>query len=62
MSNVSLNISASIGVTMSYPKGDQPEDLLREADQAMYQAKSGGKSKIHVHIHDARSYLKRYCQ
>jgi diguanylate cyclase (GGDEF)-like protein len=52
MSGVSLNISASIGVTMSYPKGDQPEDLLREADQAMYQAKSGGKSKIHVHIHD----------
>src|ERR1044071_7981611 len=37
MSGVSLNISASIGVTMSYPRGDQPEDLLREADQAMYQ-------------------------
>jgi diguanylate cyclase (GGDEF)-like protein len=52
MSDLSLNISASIGVTMTYPKGDQPEDLLREADQAMYQAKSGGKSKIHVHIHD----------
>ena len=47
-----LNITASIGVSMNYPKGDQPEDLLREADRAMYQAKSSGKSKIHVHIDD----------
>jgi diguanylate cyclase (GGDEF)-like protein len=58
MSDLSINISASIGVTMSYPKGDQPEDLLREADQAMYQAKSGGKSKIHVHI-DARGPISK---
>jgi len=49
MNDLSFNISASIGVSMSYPKGDQPEDLLREADDAMYQAKSSGKSKIHVH-------------
>jgi len=49
INGVSLHISASIGVTMRYPKGDQPEDLLREADHAMYQAKSDGKSKIHVH-------------
>ncbi len=34
---------------MSYPKGDQPEDLLREADDAMYQAKASGKSKVYVH-------------
>jgi diguanylate cyclase (GGDEF)-like protein len=47
-----LNITASIGVSMNYPKGDQPEDLLREADRAMYQAKSSGKSKIHVHTND----------
>jgi diguanylate cyclase (GGDEF)-like protein len=61
MSGVSLNISASIGVTMSYPKGDQPEDLLREADQAMYQAKSGGKSKIHVHMHNYELTSKAWC-
>ncbi len=58
MSDVSLNISASIGVTMSYPRGDQPEDLLREADQAMYQAKSGGKSKIHLHMHNSEPISK----
>jgi diguanylate cyclase (GGDEF)-like protein len=52
LNGLSLNISASIGVTVRYPKGDQPEDLLREADQAMYHAKSGGKSKIHVQIQD----------
>jgi diguanylate cyclase (GGDEF)-like protein len=52
INGVEIKISASIGVSMSYPRGDQPEDLLREADQAMYQAKSGGKSKICVHIHD----------
>ena len=52
MNDLDLSISASIGVSMSYPKGDQPEDLLREADDAMYQAKSSGKSKIHMHAHN----------
>src|SRR5215216_3263989 len=52
ISETDLNISASIGVSMSYPKGDQPEDLLREADDAMYLAKSSGKSKIQVHLHN----------
>ena len=51
ISGLDLSITASIGVSMSYPKGDEPEDLLREADHAMYQAKSSGKSKIHVHVH-----------
>ena len=44
-----LQVSASIGVTY-YPQ-DQPVDadqLLRQADQAMYQAKLSGKGRIHV--------------
>ena len=49
INDIDLSISASIGVSMRYPKGDQPEDLLREADDAMYQAKSSGTSKIYVH-------------
>lgn len=49
LSDNDIRISASIGVSMSYPKGDQPEDLLREADDAMYQAKASGKSKVYVH-------------
>jgi diguanylate cyclase (GGDEF)-like protein len=52
ISGMDLRISASIGVSMKYPKGDQPEDLLREADGAMYQAKFSGKSKIYVHSHN----------
>jgi diguanylate cyclase (GGDEF)-like protein/PAS domain S-box-containing protein len=44
-----LKVSASVGVTF-YP---QPEDvdadqLLRQADQAMYQAKLAGKKRYHV--------------
>jgi diguanylate cyclase (GGDEF)-like protein len=49
MNGVNSNVSASIGVAMSYPKRDEPEDLLRNADDAMYQAKAEGKSKIKVH-------------
>ena len=55
INGIDLSISASIGVSMKYPKGDQPEDLLREADGAMYQAKSSGKSKIYVHSHNQES-------
>ncbi len=46
---VTLRVAASIGVTF-YPQG-QPldgEQLLRQADQAMYQAKLEGKSRYHL--------------
>jgi diguanylate cyclase (GGDEF)-like protein len=40
----SLSIAASCGVTL-YPKDDaDPDTLLRHADQAMYQAKLGGRN------------------
>lgn len=54
--DVELSVSASIGVSMSYPKGDKPEDLLREADDAMYQAKARGKSRVYVHTHPLKSF------
>ena len=38
ISDKKIRISASIGVSMNYPKGDKPEDLLREANQWMSQA------------------------
>ena len=39
-----ISVAASIGVTL-YPLDDaEPETLLRHADQAMYQAKQGGKN------------------
>src|ERR1044071_6342458 len=52
INGIDIHITASIGLSIRYPKGDQPEDLLREADDAMYQAKTNGKSKIQLHLHD----------
>jgi diguanylate cyclase (GGDEF)-like protein/PAS domain S-box-containing protein len=48
VSDVVLNISASIGVTL-YPKDNVDADLLmRHADQAMYVAKALGKNQYHL--------------
>ena len=47
--NVSLKVSASLGVTF-YPQtlDIDAEQLLRQADQAMYQAKLAGKNRFHL--------------
>ncbi len=44
-----LQVSASLGVTF-YPQADSidADQLLRQADQAMYQAKLAGKNRYHV--------------
>ncbi len=44
-----LQVSASIGVTF-YPQEDgiDADQLLRQADQAMYQAKLAGKNRYHI--------------
>jgi diguanylate cyclase (GGDEF)-like protein len=59
-----LQVSASIGVTL-YP-GDtvDAEQLLRHADQAMYQAKQAGKNRMAVFdvAHDAAQATKRQSQ
>lgn len=45
----SLKISASLGVSY-FPQDDieEADQLLRQADQAMYQAKQTGKGRIHI--------------
>ncbi|MDR3370259.1 EAL domain-containing protein [Rhodoferax sp.] len=42
-------VSASLGITF-YPQAEniEPDQLLRQADQAMYQAKVAGKNRYHV--------------
>jgi diguanylate cyclase (GGDEF)-like protein/PAS domain S-box-containing protein len=49
---LTLQVSASVGVTF-YPQTEvvEPDKLLRQADQAMYQAKQTGKN--HYHLFDA---------
>lgn len=47
--NLSLKVSASIGITF-YPQSRDvdADQLLRQADQAMYQAKLLGKNRYHI--------------
>ncbi|MBN2117562.1 MAG: EAL domain-containing protein [Anaerolineales bacterium] len=43
-----LHITASIGVVMDMERYDLPEEVLRDADIAMYQAKASGKARFEV--------------
>ncbi len=40
--------SASIGIALGHLEYDHPEDLLRDADMAMYRAKASGKARHEV--------------
>ncbi len=48
LGNLSMNVSASIGVTLFPGDGGDADQLVRHADQAMYQAKQSGKNRIHL--------------
>ena len=41
-------VSASIGIALDTDRSHKPDDLLREADMAMYRAKSGGKARYEI--------------
>jgi EAL domain-containing protein (putative c-di-GMP-specific phosphodiesterase class I) len=41
-------VSASIGLALDTDRSHAPDDLLREADLAMYRAKSAGKSRYEI--------------
>jgi diguanylate cyclase (GGDEF)-like protein/PAS domain S-box-containing protein len=47
--DIVAQVSASLGVTFyPQPEGVNADQLLRQADQAMYQAKLAGKNRFHV--------------
>jgi len=48
IAGVSLTTSASIGITFSQQGYETPEELLRDADIAMYRAKAAGKARYAV--------------
>jgi diguanylate cyclase (GGDEF)-like protein/PAS domain S-box-containing protein len=47
INGVSVQVTASMGVTQYPQDGDDPDLLLRHADQAMYMAKQAGKNRYH---------------
>ncbi len=59
--DLTLQVSASIGVTF-YPQEDDmdADQLLRQADQAMYQAKLAGKNRYHVFDADQDRSVRGY--
>ena len=52
LEGVRVDISVSIGIVHQVGDYNRPEDILRDADLAMYQAKSQGKAR-YVIFHDA---------
>lgn len=59
INNLELKVSASLGVTF-YPQQEDitAEQLLRQADQAMYQAKLAGKGRYHIFDSDLARDIK----
>ena len=53
-----LSLTVSVGVTLSTAT-DSPESLLRDADDAMYQAKRDGRNQVKVFDQHARSRAHR---
>ena len=43
-----MKVSASIGITLYPQDGGDAEQLIRHADQAMYEAKQAGKNRYHL--------------
>lgn len=48
LGKAALQVSASIGVTVYPQDAAEPEQLMRHADQAMYQAKQAGRNRYHL--------------
>ncbi|WP_113907458.1 putative bifunctional diguanylate cyclase/phosphodiesterase [Aliidiomarina celeris] len=46
-----LFISASIGIAISQTPNDKAEDIMRNADTALYRAKDRGRATFHVYSH-----------
>ncbi|ANJ66819.1 hypothetical protein A9404_05005 [Halothiobacillus diazotrophicus] len=60
--NLVFQVSASIGVTYFLPKQNDvdADQLLRQADQAMYQAKLSGRNRYHVFDPDQDKTIRQH--
>ncbi len=52
-----INISASIGIVMGEKSYQTPDDVLRDADIALYNAKGKGKSRSELFTHEMRDQV-----
>jgi diguanylate cyclase (GGDEF)-like protein/PAS domain S-box-containing protein len=55
----SLKVTASVGISINCPVVQQHEDLLRNADIAMYKAKAEGKGELRVFNSEMQSQARR---
>lgn len=55
-------ISGSIGIALRDPQTQRPEDLLRDADTAMYRAKAAGKSQYAIFEHTMHEQAQKILQ
>jgi diguanylate cyclase (GGDEF)-like protein/PAS domain S-box-containing protein len=52
--SATLRVEASIGIALSRPGYNSPDELIRDADAAMYKAKEEGRSRIAVFDEESR--------
>jgi two-component system cell cycle response regulator len=45
-SGVELKITASLGIASNSANVETPEQLLKQADRALYEAKSSGRNRV----------------
>jgi len=44
--DIALNITASMGIASTISMAETPEQLLKQADMALYEAKNGGRNRV----------------
>lgn len=44
-----FSVTSSVGIS-AFTAGDEPEDMLKKADLALYQSKHGGRNRCTVHV------------